>query len=524
MPSNRADIGEAVREGESCPDEHAALVDRVPWDRVHAIRQASPAKHGKGACPVGRAPAPETRQPSSTSAAPGCASPGSGEAPAGVRPDPRLTFRPEDSGRGSSESPRPNPWRAGQAGRQRPGTGAALAGERQRPGGCAAQPKRSLRACGALIYLDANATTRPLQSVIEAIAEAMRAGPANPSSPHEAGARARRLLEAARDDVCELLPGAEPEGVVFTSGGTEGNNAVVQGYCQKHPDAIVVTSNAEHPSVTRPVCAMPRHAQVPVSANGTLDPDALARALPRSGAPPLVALSWVNGETGVVQPIRDIAAAVRRARPDAAILLDGAQAVGRLPADEPPCDFLTFSGHKLHGPSGTGVLVAYDPDDDRLSPFILGGGQERDRRSGTQNVAGAVGLGMAAAERARDLPEAVEAMRRMRDAFEERVLGGCDGAVVNGADAPRVCNTSNVRFAGIEGMALLARLDQRDVACSVGSACSSARPEPSPTLLAMGLSEADAYASVRFSFSVLNTMEEALEAAERVVRTVGEMR
>lgn len=375
-----------------------------------------------------------------------------------------------------------------------------------------------------MIYLDANATTQPLQTVVDAIADVMRAGPANPSSPHHAGAQARRRLERARDDVCALLLGAEPEGVVFTSGGTESNNAVIRGYCTKQPDAVVVTSNAEHPSLAQPAWTMARRTQVPVSTNGTLDPDAVARALPRSGAPPLVAFSWVNGETGVVHPVRDIAAAVKRARPDAAILLDGAQAVGRVPGDEPPRDFLTFSGHKLHGPSGIGVLVAYEPDDDRLAPFVLGGGQERDRRSGTQNVAGAVGLGVAAAERARNLPAAMETMRRMRDAFEERVLAGCDGAVVNGADAPRVCNTSNIRFAGIDGMALLARLDQRDVACSVGSACSSARPEPSPTLVAMGLSEADANASVRFSFSVLNTMGEALEAAERVVTTVGEMR
>jgi cysteine desulfurase len=375
-----------------------------------------------------------------------------------------------------------------------------------------------------VIYLDANATTRPLPQVVSAVRDAMVDGPANPASVHHAGDRARRVLGKARDNVCLLIDGADPDGIVFTSGGTEGNNAVLRAAVAAAPEITVITSTAEHASVMEPASIARRHVRVPVMADGRVDPAALVDALPEDDGRPLVSLAWVNSETGVIQPVEAIGEAVRAQRPDAIIHLDAAQAVGRLPLHLASCDVLTFSGHKLHGPAGTGVLALADPDEDRLPPFILGGGQERGRRSGTPNVAGAVGLGVAAAERAGQLREAMEALGAMRDAFEHAVLSRLDGAWVNGAAAPRVPNTTNIRFAGIDAMALVARLDQKGIACSFGSACSSARPGPSPTLLAMGLSEAEAASSVRFSFSVLNTMDEAREAAACVFETVEAMR
>lgn len=374
-----------------------------------------------------------------------------------------------------------------------------------------------------MIFLDANATTAPLPSVVEAMIGVLRGGPANPASVHEAGRLARQAVERARDAAAHLLD-VDCDGIVFTSGTTEGNNTVIGGVCRLHPDTVIVTSNAEHPSLTAPAGAARVHEEVPVTREGNLDPDRVAQALPPGGPPPLVALAWVNGETGIVQPVHAIAAAVRARRPDAVLLVDAAQAIGRLPAGDIPGDVVTFSGHKLHGPAGIGVMALADPDEDRIAPLILGGGQERGRRSGTTNVAGAVGLGVALGERHAHLAEAISRMEAMRDAFEAAVLERVDGAVVNGRAGPRVPNTANIRFDRVNAVALVARLDQKGLAASFGSACQGGRPGPSPTLRAMGLSEREAEASVRFSFSVLNTMDEAQEAADIVARTVEEMR
>ena len=185
---------------------------------------------------------------------------------------------------------------------------------------------------------------------------------------------------------------------------------------------------------------------------------------------------------------------------------------------------MTFSGHKIHGPQGIGAMVVRDPDERRVTPLILGGGQERGLRSGTHNVAGAAGLGLAARTRASEFAVAVSRLAAMRDAFEIQLLDAVPQASVNGVRAPRVANTSSIRFAGKEAMELVGRLDAKGIACSVGSACSSAKPEPSHVLMAMGLSQAEAFSSVRFSFSILNSMDEATRAAKIVAETLLEMR
>ncbi|MFG1392327.1 cysteine desulfurase family protein [Xanthobacter agilis] len=366
-----------------------------------------------------------------------------------------------------------------------------------------------------MIYLDANATTACSPTAMSAVAEAMAAGPSNPSSIHLAGINARSALEKARDDVCLLLPGTLPEGIVFNSGGTEGNNAVIRGW----PDAAVVTSNVEHPSVSAPASASKLYVEVSVGADGMVDPDALSASLPNRG-PVLVSIQWANSETGIVQPIPLLIQAIRKARPDAFFHVDAAQAVGRVPISVEGIDAITCSGHKLHAPAGTGVTAFLDPDENRLLPLLNGGGQERGRRSGTQNVPGAAGLGAAFKERSERLDDAVNLLTDLRNTFERLVRASLNDTQINGADSPRVPNTSNMWFPGVEAMALVAHLDQGGVACSVGAACSSGRPEPSKVLLAMGLGEIRAYQSVRFSFSVLNTLEEVEEASEIVARTV----
>lgn len=379
------------------------------------------------------------------------------------------------------------------------------------------------------IDLDANATTRPLDEVIDLVAAVMRGGAANPSSAHWLGAIARSVLEQARDGVASLLPGTLPEAVVFGSGGTEANNAVLAPPGRDAAGRTLITLAVEHPSVLRPAEAFARAGGtvvlLPVSPDGAADPDALGRAVRRAPGPVLVSVQWANSETGVLQPVGALAAEARRIRPDVFIHSDAAQAVGRVPVDLPTAvvDAVTFSGHKLHGPQGTGALVLRDPDDARLAPLLLGGGQERGLRSGTQNVAGAAGLGLAARRRAAAFGPITRRLAAMRDAFEAELLDRLPAARVNGGGGPRVPNTSSVRFPGIEGLALAARLDAQGLACSVGSACSSARPRPSPVLTAMGLSEAAAFSSLRFSFSILNTPDEAGRAARLVAAAAGDL-
>jgi cysteine desulfurase len=380
----------------------------------------------------------------------------------------------------------------------------------------------------AAICLDANATTRPLEQVVELMATSMRQDWGNPSSAHWLGGAARACLERARDDVSSLLPGSLPEGVIFTSGGTEANNAILNLASWNETGATLITTAVEHPSMLRPAERLARMGGrvvvVPVSTDGVVDPNVIGRAVRDAIGPTLVSVQWANSETGVIQPLGRIIREARRARSDVFIHSDVAQAIGRVRIDfeEEPIDAVTFSGHKLHGPQGIGAMVLRDHDS-RLTPFILGGGQERGMRSGTPNVAGAAGLGLAMRIRAGDFDLLAGRMSTMRDNFERIVLGLVPNTRVNGIGAPRVPNTSNMLFPGIEAMELVARLEAKGLACSLGSACSSARPEPSHVLIAMGLTEADAFSSVRFSFSVLNTLDEADRAARLVAETAGEI-
>ncbi len=375
------------------------------------------------------------------------------------------------------------------------------------------------------IYLDANATVRPLDCVVEAVTEAMREAWGNPSSEHATGIAARRLLVRARDATAALLQGIDPEDVVLTSGGTEASNTILG---SAGPDSTLVVSAVEHPATMRPAeRARSRGANliiVPVDSRGQADPDAFAQAVVRTSTPHLYAsVQWANGETGVIQPIAEIADAIHAVRPDAIIHVDAAQAVGRIPTPAPRgITGVSFSGHKLHGPQGSGILALGNGADAKILALITGGGQERGWRSGTQNVAGAAGLAAALEARAASFEEAIERMRALRDAFEARILESLPHAVVNGGNGPvpRTPNTSNIRFPGIDGMWLVAQLDAAGIRCSQGSACSSSRPEASHVLRAMGIDEESAYASVRFSFSILNSEEQVERAVDNIAHLV----
>ena len=366
------------------------------------------------------------------------------------------------------------------------------------------------------IYLDNNASTRVLPEVAEAVHEALLNGCGNPSSAHRAGRRARRRLWEARESVARLLS-ADPNDIVFTSGASEANNLVLQSLLARPLERYrLITSAVEHSSVLKAAEALRRLGRqvvvLPVDSNGLVSEDRLVQAVAPGRT--LVSIQWANNETGVVQPIARLA---ERARGCGALFhTDAVQAVGKVPVNlgAVPVDFLSLSGHKLHGPLGVGALVVRDRR--FLRPLMFGGSQEGSLRPGTENIPGIAGLGVALTLRNERFEAVAAATRDLQTAFEAGLARrGLVGAV-NGLGADRLPNTSNIRFLDMDGELLTARLDQLGVRCSQSSACTNRRPEPSYVLRAMGLSERQAYASVRFASSELNTMMDVDDAVGAV--------
>ena len=354
-----------------------------------------------------------------------------------------------------------------------------------------------------LIDLDNNATTPVLRSVCDAMMEAMAPSVANPSSSHRHGRAARAIVENARADVAAMI-GVDVENIVFTSGATEGNDAVLRHY----NDRDLLTIAGAHPSLTNGHSGLKRI--VGVDQQGLIDLAAYESALQEDG-PFIVALAMVNGETGVAQPVTEICEIARRY--GAILLIDAAQAVGRIPLERFAfdADYLTASAHKMNGPKGIGCLAVGD----RASAPLLasGGGQERGRRSGTENVPGIAGFGAACRQRLENLENDLERMALLRERLEAHLKKAFPFGWINAQQAPRAATTTSLTVPGVDGMALTARLDAMGVLCSQVSACSSGRPEPSATLMAMGLTEMDAFSTIRFSLSVLTNAHEIDRAA-----------
>lgn len=364
------------------------------------------------------------------------------------------------------------------------------------------------------IYLDHNATSPPTPAVVEAVRRAMVDAWGNPSSPHVIGRRSRAILANARDAVASLA-NCDPEGLLFTSGATESCNHLIR--AARRPSAplpTIITTTIEHAAVTA-ACERESRAGRPfiavgVNVDGLIDLTSLEDVVSDGNA--LVSVQWANNEIGVIQPVKAIAAIC--ARHGAMLHIDACQAFGKLAVDFDAlgADFISVSGHKIGAPTGIGALYVRDC---RLLPSMqVGGEQERARRAGTENLLGIAGFGAAAAERRAALPTLVPHWEALRAEFEAALP---TGARVNAMRAPRIANTSSVVFPGVDGAALIARLDARGICVSQGSACHSARPEPSHVLRAIGLSESDAYASVRFSFGARTTAAEIHE----VLRTLG---
>lgn len=370
----------------------------------------------------------------------------------------------------------------------------------------------------AVIYLDNNATTRPAPEVVQAMLPYLTTWYGNPSSVHRFGQRARQAVEAARAQVASLIGARESE-ITFTSGGTESINTAIRGLlAARWPRRKIVTSAVEH-SATRAVCEqLARESaeivEIPVDRAGRLDMERLKSAVDDNTA--LVSIMWANNETGVIMPVSEIAGVCRdRGVP---FHCDAVQAAGKIPVDvrRVEVDVLSIAAHKFHGPKGIGAL--YIRRGTRFAPLVLGGPQENQRRGGTENVPGIVGMGAAAELAAGALGE-MKRVAALRDQLEEGILQSIPDAHVNGAGAERLPNTTNIGFAALEADAILLLLSERGVCASAGSACSSGSLEPSHVLRAMGIDERIAHGAVRFSLSRYTTGDD-VNAALEILRGV----
>jgi len=372
------------------------------------------------------------------------------------------------------------------------------------------------------IYLDHNATTSPRPEVIDLVTRVLRDTWGNASSVHAYGQQAKSVLDEARIRVATLI-GADPAEVVLCGSGTESDNLAVRGAAEVQADAgrrHLVTTAIEHEAVRATMAALGRRGfritTIPVDASGIVSVDAVREAVTPDTA--LVSVMHANNEIGTLQPIAEIAAIARAS--GALMHTDAVQTAGRIPVDVRALgvDLLTLSAHKFHGPKGAGALFIRRGV--KLAPTLTGGRQERGRRSGTEPVAIYAGMGLAAELAQAALADEPGRLAPLRDRLETALLAGIPDTVRNGAASPRVPNTTNLSFAGVESESLLIGLDLEGVAVSSGSACSSGTLEPSHVLRAMGCSHARALGSVRFSLGASTTedaIDHAIDAVARVV-------
>lgn len=386
------------------------------------------------------------------------------------------------------------------------------------------------------IYLDHNATTPVLPVVVEAMRACWAEPQLNPASQHAFGRRARRVLEEARERIAELLgadiTSARPDGVIFTSGGTEANNLAIQGLLplpwgegrgEGVSSAHLIISAVEHPSVTSLADEMSRRCKqidrLGVDSQGVIRVDQIAGLLRPETR--LVAVMLGQNETGVLQPVAELADICNRRQ--VPLHSDAAQVIGKLPADFRALGVATMAvaAHKFGGPLGIGALVVRHGTN--LRPQMFGGFQQGGLRPGTESVALAVGMCRALELWHDERHERASRLRELRDRFERAILAGWPAAVVIGADAERLPHTSHIAFVGLDRQALFMALDQVGVACSTGSACASGSSERSPVLIAMGCNEAVLDSALRFSLGVSTTAAEVDEAAARILQCCNDL-
>jgi cysteine desulfurase len=356
-----------------------------------------------------------------------------------------------------------------------------------------------------VVYLDNNATTRVAPEVFEAMVPFLTESYGNPSSAYSFGKRVEGHLKEAREKVAALL-GATPREIIFTSCGTESDNAAIWSALQTTGKKHIVTTQVEHSAIMNQTewlekngCGVTR---LPVAADGTLQVEDVEKAIRDDTA--IVSIMWANNETGVLFPVEEIASLCKKK--GVLFHTDAVQTPGKLDlrgVARSDIDFLSISGHKLHAPKGVGVLYAKRRT--KVLPYVIGGGQERGKRGGTENVASIVGLGRASELALGRLSDEQGRIRALRDRFENALLEKLPHLYVNGRRDQRLPNTSNIAFDFVEAEAILMMLDKNGICASSGSACTTGSLDPSHVLSAMGLTPARARSCVRFSFSHYNS-------------------
>lgn len=360
-----------------------------------------------------------------------------------------------------------------------------------------------------VIYVDNNATTRVAPEVFEAMRPYLTEDYGNPSSMHTFGGRLHAHVERAREQVADLVGASDPSEIIFTSCGTESDNAAIIGTLRSYPEKKhIITTKVEHPAVLS-LCRYLetvgyRLTYLNVNEHGLLDLNELKGAVDKDTA--IISVMYANNETGVIFPIDEIAQ-IAKSR-GVVFHTDAVQAVGKIPftLTELPADFLSLSGHKLHAPKGVAAL--YLRKGVRFTPFLIGGHQEHGRRGGTENLASIVGLGVACALAKQGIDEERVRIRRLRDKLECALLQKIPNTRVNGHREMRLPNTTNISFEFIEGEAILLTMDEKNIASSSGSACTSGSLTPSHVLRSMGVPFTFIQGSIRFSLSRYNTEEE----------------
>ena len=374
------------------------------------------------------------------------------------------------------------------------------------------------------VYLDNNATSQPAPEVIDAMTPFFSELWGNPSSMHHFGGQVKRYVDRAREQVAALI-GADPAEIIFTSCGTESDNMAIYGAVEAAGEPVnIITSRVEHLAVLATCRHFGDHGyhvmEIGVDRGGRLAMDELEQAL--TGGPALVSIMWANNETGVIFPIEEIGAMAKNS--GAVMHTDAVQAVGKVPirVHDLPIDMLSLSGHKLHAPKGIGAL--YVRKGTKLQTFLMGGHQENGRRGGTENVPYIVGLGRACELAADNMAAEMAFVARLRDRLQAGILEHCPDTLVNGDQARRLPNTTNISFQYIEGEAILYHLSDLGIAASSGSACTSGSLEPSHVIRAMGVPFTAAHGSTRFSLSRYNTQEEIDYVVEHMPAIVDRLR
>jgi len=378
------------------------------------------------------------------------------------------------------------------------------------------------------IYLDNNATTKIAPEVIDAMKPFLDEFWGNPSSPYNHGNQVKRAIDKARIQVASLIGADDPNEIIFTSGGSESNNMALQSGLQSLGDeSVIISSPTEHSAILGPIENLQKKGHkviwLSVNSHGNLNLDGL-NEVSKKFSNSLTSIMWANNETGVISPLKEIIDIVKSK--DNLFHTDAVQAVGKIPINvsEYDIDMLSFSGHKIYGPKGIGVLYARRGT--RVHSLIHGGHQERGRRGGTENVLGIVGIGKACELTQEQMNEDIKRISILRDRLEEGILSSCVGAVLNGDKLNRLPNTTNISFEHLDGEAILFMLDDHDICVSTGSACESGSLEASHVLKSMEISRNMINGAIRFSlgrFSTEDDVNRVLTKLPEIIRKCREL-